>query len=70
MLWNGAEYFSGVLVFQDAIQAPEAESRKQFYNKASHLPGNLPITAHAAWKSIAIRRRSRARRYPIYPFLI
>jgi hypothetical protein len=48
MFWNGAECFSSVLVFQVAIQAPEAQSRKQFYNEASHLPGQPPITAHAA----------------------
>jgi hypothetical protein len=45
---NGAECFSGILVFQDAVQAPEVQSRKEFYNEASHLPGNPPITAHAA----------------------
>jgi hypothetical protein len=48
VFWTGAECFSGVLVFQDAIQAPEAQSRKQFFNEASHLPGNPPITAYAA----------------------
>jgi hypothetical protein len=46
MFWNGAECFSGV--FQDAIQAHKAQSRKQFYNEAFHLPGNSLITAHAA----------------------
>jgi hypothetical protein len=48
MFRNGAECFSGVLVFQDAVQAPEVQSRKPFFNEASHLPGYSPITAHAA----------------------
>jgi len=48
MFRNGAECFSGILVFQDAVQAPEVQSRKEFYNEPSHLPGNPPITAHAA----------------------
>jgi hypothetical protein len=39
---------SGVLVFQDVVQAPEIQSKKPYFNEASHLPGNPPINAHAA----------------------
>jgi hypothetical protein len=48
MFCNGADCMSGVLVFQDVVQAPEIQSKKPYFNKASHLPGNPPITAHAA----------------------
>ncbi len=39
---------SGALVFQDVVQVPEIQSKKPYFNEASHLPGNPPITAHAA----------------------
>jgi len=48
MFCNGADCMSGVLVFQDVVQVPEIQSKKPFFNEASHLPGNPPITAHAA----------------------
>ncbi len=48
MFHNGADCMSGVLVFQDVVQTPEIQSHKDFFNEASHLPGNPPITAHAA----------------------
>lgn len=38
----------GVLVFQNVVQAPEIQSKKNYFNEASHLPGNPLITAHAA----------------------
>jgi hypothetical protein len=48
MFRNGADCMSGVLVFQDVVQAPESQSKKKYFNESSHLPGNPPITAHAA----------------------
>jgi hypothetical protein len=47
MFHNGADCMSGVLVFQDVVQAPEIQSKKKF-NESSHLPGNPPITMHEA----------------------
>ncbi len=48
MFQNGADCMSGVLVFQDVVQAPEVQSQKHFFNEASHPSGNPPITAHTA----------------------
>jgi hypothetical protein len=48
MFRNGVECISGLLVFQDVVQNPEMQSCKSYFNEESSLPGNPPITAHAA----------------------
>ncbi len=48
MFHNGADCMSGVLVFQDVVQAPEIQRKKKNFNESSHLPGNPPITVHEA----------------------
>jgi hypothetical protein len=48
MFCNGVECISGILVFQDVVQNPELQSRKDFHGQKLSLPGQLPITAHTA----------------------
>jgi hypothetical protein len=48
MFCNEVECISGILVFQDVVQNPELQSRKDFHGEQLSLPGNLPITAHTA----------------------
>jgi hypothetical protein len=38
----------GILVFQDVVQNPELQSRKDFHGEKPSLPGTPPITAHTA----------------------
>jgi hypothetical protein len=56
---NGIECLAGTMVFQDIVQAPEIQKRKEFYSvldadevtnvvQPTSLPGNPPIQAHAA----------------------
>jgi hypothetical protein len=45
MFYNGVECISGILVFQDVVQNPELQSRKDFHGEKSSLPGQPPITA-------------------------
>jgi hypothetical protein len=48
MFCNGVECISAILVFQDVVQNPELQSRKDFHGEKSSLPGQPLITAHPA----------------------
>ncbi len=48
MFRNGVECMSGVLVHQDVVQLSEVQSRKDFFNELSHLPGEVYINVHAS----------------------
>jgi hypothetical protein len=56
---NGIECLAGTMAFQDIVQAPEIQKRKEFYSvldadevtniiQTTSLPGNPPIQAHTA----------------------
>lgn len=56
---NGIECLAGTIVFQDILQAPEVQKRKEFFSvldadevtnviQTTSLPGNPPIQAHTA----------------------
>jgi hypothetical protein len=42
---NGVDCFTGCILFQDAVQNPERQSRKKYYCAASSLPGKPLCTA-------------------------
>ena len=48
MFRNGVECVSGILVFQDIVQNPEAQSAKDYFGEESALPDKSDITAHTA----------------------
>ena len=39
MFRNGVECITGIIVFQDIVQLPEHQSRKEFADQVSKLPG-------------------------------
>ncbi len=43
MFCNSVECISGVLVFQNAVQLTEVQSRKLYYGNKFYLPGNIEI---------------------------
>jgi len=46
----GAEYLSGIIVYQNVVQMAEVQSRKKYFNDKSSLPGDVLIIAIAyAW---------------------
>ena len=50
MFRNGVECITGIIVFQDVVQLPEHQGKKEFSNRLSNLPGNgdKEIAAHTA----------------------
>lgn len=48
MFRNGVECTSGLLVFQDVVQAPEQQRRKKFHGEKSSLPTGGTISASTA----------------------
>jgi len=44
----GAEYLSGIIVYQNVVQMAEVQSRKKYFNDKSSLPGDVLISAHTA----------------------
>ena len=48
MLRNSVECVSGCLVFQDIVQLPELQARKEYYGEVSSLPGMEEVKATPA----------------------
>ena len=51
MFKNGVECISGMIVFQDIVQAPDVQAKKKFFDDETHLPGGrnpTKIGAHTA----------------------
>jgi len=48
MFKNGAECITGMLVYQDVVQLSERQSKKEFSQENSYLPGNPKIQPHVA----------------------
>jgi hypothetical protein len=48
MFRNSVECISGCLIYQDVVQLPEVQHRKDFYELPSSLPGNQEIKSHTA----------------------
>jgi hypothetical protein len=48
MFRNGLECMSGILVFQDVVQAAEVMNQKEYFGEKSSMPNSMEIPAHAA----------------------
>ena len=48
MFRNGVECMSGILMYQDIVQAPELQNDKEYSKGVAHLPKSPPIAVHTA----------------------
>ena len=48
MFRNGVDCMTGCLLYQDIVQLPEQQQRKNYHGVESHLPKGEPVSSHTA----------------------